>query len=60
MFSLRNEKHSPLFATLKKYAHASGKKLVVTMVCLFVSPATDGFVAVGVGHGNELLERGEA
>ncbi len=30
--SLRNEKHSPSFATLKKYAHACGKKLVVTMV----------------------------
>lgn len=30
--SLRNEKHSPSFATLKKYAHACGKKLVVQMV----------------------------
>lgn len=30
--SLRNEKHSPSFATLKKYAHACGKKLVVRLV----------------------------
>jgi hypothetical protein len=30
--SLRNDKHSPSFATLKKYAHACGKKLVVQMV----------------------------
>lgn len=30
--SLRNEKHSPSFATLKKYAHACGKKLVVQLV----------------------------
>ena len=27
--SLRNNKHSPSFATLKRYAHACGKKLVV-------------------------------
>ena len=30
--SLRNEKHSPSFATLRKYAHACGKKLVVQLV----------------------------
>ena len=30
--SLRNEKHSPSFATLKKYANACGKKLVVSLV----------------------------
>ena len=30
--SLRNEKHSPSFATLKKYANACGKKLVVQLV----------------------------
>lgn len=30
--SLRNEKHSPSFATLKKYAHACGKRLVVQLV----------------------------
>jgi len=30
--SLRNERHSPSFATLKKYAHACGKKLVVSLV----------------------------
>jgi len=30
--SLRNDKHSPSFATLKKYAHACGKKLVVRLV----------------------------
>ena len=30
--SLRSEKHSPSFATLRKYAHACGKKLVVQMV----------------------------
>jgi DNA-binding XRE family transcriptional regulator len=30
--SLRDEKHSPSFATLKKYAHACGKKLVVQLV----------------------------
>jgi len=30
--SLRNEKHSPSFATLKKYAHACGKRLLVQLV----------------------------
>ena len=30
--SLRDEKHSPSFSTLKKYAHACGKKLVVQIV----------------------------
>lgn len=30
--SLRDEKHSPSFATLKKYARACGKKLVVQLV----------------------------
>jgi len=30
--SLRDEKHSPSFATLKKYAHACGKKLLVQLV----------------------------
>ena len=30
--SLRNERHSPSFATLKKYAHACGKKLLVQLV----------------------------
>jgi len=30
--SLRNEKHSPSFATLKKYANPCGKKLVVQLV----------------------------
>ena len=30
--SLRNEKHSPSFATLTKYANACGKKLVVQFV----------------------------
>lgn len=30
--SLRAEKHSPSFATLKKYAHACGKRLVVQLV----------------------------
>ena len=30
--SLRNDKHSSSFATLKRYAHACGKKLVVQMV----------------------------
>jgi DNA-binding XRE family transcriptional regulator len=30
--SLRNEKHSPSFATLKKYANACGKKLVVQFI----------------------------
>lgn len=29
--SLINRKHSPSFATLKKYAHACGKKLVVSL-----------------------------
>jgi ribosome-binding protein aMBF1 (putative translation factor) len=29
--SLVNQKHSPSFATLKKYAHACGKKLVVSL-----------------------------
>jgi ribosome-binding protein aMBF1 (putative translation factor) len=30
--SLRSEKHSPSFATLRKYAQACGKKLVVQMI----------------------------
>lgn len=30
--SLRNDKHSPSFATLKKYANACGKKIVVRLV----------------------------
>lgn len=30
--SLRSEKHSPSFSTLKKYANACGKKLVVQLV----------------------------
>jgi ribosome-binding protein aMBF1 (putative translation factor) len=30
--SLRSEKHSPSYATLKKYAQACGKKLLVRMV----------------------------
>jgi len=30
--SLRGEKHSPSYATLKKYAQACGKKLLVQMV----------------------------
>ena len=30
--SLRSEKHSPSYATRKKYAHACGKKLLVQMV----------------------------
>ncbi len=30
--SLRDEKHSPSVATLKKYAQACGKRLVVQMV----------------------------
>ena len=30
--SLRNEKHSPSFATLKRYANACGKKIVVRLV----------------------------
>lgn len=29
--SLTNQLHSPSFATLKKYAHACGKKLVVSL-----------------------------
>ncbi len=29
---LRSEKHSPSFFTLRKYAHACGKRLVVQMV----------------------------
>ena len=29
--SLINQKHSPSFATLKKYAHACGKKLIVSL-----------------------------
>jgi len=29
---LRSEKHSPSYATLKKYAQACGKKLLVQMV----------------------------
>lgn len=29
--SLRDEKHSPSFATLKKYAHACGKRLIVQL-----------------------------
>lgn len=29
--SLVSQKHSPSFATLKKYAHACGKKLVVSI-----------------------------
>lgn len=29
--SLTSQKHSPSFATLKKYAHACGKKLVVSL-----------------------------
>mgnify|MGYP001163354852 FL=1 len=29
--SLRNENHSPSFATLRKYAHACGKRLVIKM-----------------------------
>lgn len=29
--SLISQKHSPSFATLKKYAHACGKKLVVSL-----------------------------
>ncbi|MDD2720244.1 MAG: helix-turn-helix domain-containing protein [Gallionella sp.] len=29
--SLVSQKHSPSFATLKKYAHACGKKLVVSL-----------------------------
>lgn len=30
--SLRSPTHSPSFATLRKYAHACGKQLVITMV----------------------------
>ena len=30
--SLRSEKHSPSFSTLKKYANACGKRLVVQLV----------------------------
>ena len=30
--SLRNDKHSPSFATLKKYDNACGKKLIVQLV----------------------------
>jgi len=30
--SLRNEQHSPSFATLKKYANACGKRLVLQLV----------------------------
>lgn len=30
--SLRNDKHSPSFSTLKKYANACGKKIVVRLV----------------------------
>ena len=30
--ALRNEKGSPSFSTLRKYAHACGKRLVVQMV----------------------------
>ena len=30
--SLRNDKHSPSFATLKKYANACGKRIVVSFV----------------------------
>jgi len=30
--SLRSEHYSPLFSTLKKYAHACGKKLVIKMI----------------------------
>ncbi len=30
--SFRNERHSPSFATLKRYAHACGKKLLVRLV----------------------------
>ncbi len=30
--SLRDERHSPSFATLKKYANACGKRLVVQFV----------------------------
>lgn len=30
--SLRNEKHSPSFATLRKYAAACGKRVVISLV----------------------------
>jgi len=30
--SIRSESHSPSFATLRKYAHACGKRLVIKMV----------------------------
>ena len=30
--SLRNDKHSPSFATLKKYANACGKRIIVSLV----------------------------
>jgi DNA-binding XRE family transcriptional regulator len=30
--SLRSEKHSPSFATLRKYAQACGKKLIIQMI----------------------------
>ena len=29
--SIRNDKHSPSFATLRKYAHACGKRLIIKM-----------------------------
>ncbi len=30
--SLRSDSHSPSFATLRKYAHACGKRLIIKMV----------------------------
>ncbi len=30
--SIRSESHSPSFATLRKYAHACGKRLIIKMV----------------------------
>jgi len=30
--SIRNDKHSPSFAALRKYAHACGKRLIIKMV----------------------------
>jgi len=30
--TLRTDKHSPSFATLRKYAHACGKRLIIKMV----------------------------
>ena len=30
--SIRSDRHSPSFATLRKYAHACGKQLVIKMV----------------------------